>query len=149
QLLLAGSAAAVDRSVHFLLMAGDRALAAAAFKDALAHFDDALALLLTESRRLSADARFRRGLALRGLGNWDEALVCFTESLDEYTRLGDAAVGHLSAELALQLLYARRFAECQTVVTRGLSAVGETLSADCVHLLSVGGRLSSFAGDFE
>ena len=150
QLLLAGSAAAVDRSVHFLLMAGDRALAAAAFKDALAHFDDALALLLTESRRLSADARFRRGLALRGLGNWDEALACFSESLDEYTRLGDAAaVGHLSAELALQLLYARRFAECQTVVTRGLSAVGETLGADNVQLLSVGGRLSSFAGDFE
>jgi len=149
QLLQAGSAAEVGRSVRFLLLAGDRALAAAAFKDALAHVDHALALLPAGSGRQSADARFRRGLALRGLGDWERALVSFSESLDEYTRLGDQpAVGHLSAELALQLLYARRFGECQAVVTRGLAAVGEAPSADSVQLLSVGGRLSSFAGDF-
>src|SRR5262249_45991152 len=80
QLLQAGSAAEVGRSVRFLLLAGDRALAAAAFKDALAHVDHALALLPAGSGRQSADARFRRGLALRGLGDWERALVSFSES---------------------------------------------------------------------
>jgi DNA-binding CsgD family transcriptional regulator len=149
QLLLAGSAAEAGRSVRFLMLAGDRALAAAAFEDAAAHFGRALALLPAGSRRQSAEVRFRRGLALRGLGDWEAALVSFSESLDEYTGLGDtAAVGHLSAELALQLVYARRFGECQAVVTRGLAAAGDAPSADSVQLLSVGGRLSSFAGDF-
>jgi len=97
-----------------------------------------------------ASVRFRRGLALRGLGDWEAALTSFNESLDEYTRLGDVqAVGHLCAELALQLLYARRFGECQAIVTRGLAAVGDEVSADRVHLLCVGGRLFSFAGHFE
>ena len=150
QLMLAGSAALADRCVRFLLLAGDRALAAAAFEDALAYFDNALALLPAGTGRQSADARFRRGLALRGLGNWETALISFSESLDEYTRLGDeAAVGHLSAELASQLLYARRFGECQAVVAGGLAAVGDAVSADRVQLLCIGGRLFSLAGDFE
>jgi DNA-binding CsgD family transcriptional regulator/tetratricopeptide (TPR) repeat protein len=150
QLLLAGSAADAGRCVRFLMLAGDRALAAAAFEDALAHFDNVLALLPAGPRRQSADTRFRRGLALRGLGKWDAALASFSESLDEYTRLGDqAAVGNLSAKLASQLLYARRFGECQAVVTRGLAAAGDAVSTDSVQLLSVGGRLSSLAGDFE
>src|SRR5260370_21956089 len=64
--------------------------------------------------------------------------------------LGDVrTVGHLCADLALQLLYARRFAECQAIVMRGLAAVGDATSADRVQLLSVCGRLFSFAGDFE
>ena len=150
QLLLAGSAAEADRSVRYLIWAGDNALAAAAFEDALAHFDNALALRPADTGRQRADARFRRGLALRGLGNWDAALASFSESLDEYTRLGDLkAVGHLCAELALQLLYARRFGECQAILTRGLAAAGDAVSADRVQLLCVSGRLASFAGDFE
>jgi DNA-binding CsgD family transcriptional regulator/tetratricopeptide (TPR) repeat protein len=150
QLLLAGPAAEAGRTVRFLLLAGDRALAAAAFEDALAHFNHAQALLPAGTGRRSAEARFGRGLALRGLGDWETALVSFSESLDEYTRLGDAAaVGHLSAELALQLLWARRFSECQAVVARGLAAVGDALSADSVQLLSVAGRVFSLAGDFE
>jgi DNA-binding CsgD family transcriptional regulator/tetratricopeptide (TPR) repeat protein len=150
QLLLAGSAAAAGRSVRFLMLAGDRALAAAAFEDALAHFDNALARLPGGSGTQSADARFRRGLALRGLGNWEAALVAFSESLEEYASFGDtAAVGHLSADLAAQLLYARRFDDCQAAVTRGLAAVGDALSVDSARLLSTGGRLASFAGDFE
>ena len=150
QLLLAGSAAEADRSVRYLIWAGDSALAAAAFEDALAHFDNALALRPADTGRQRADARFRRGLALRGLGNWDAALASFSESLDEYTRLGDLkAVGHLCAELALQLLYARRFGECQAILTRGLAAASDAVSADRVQLLCVSGRLASFAGDFE
>jgi len=150
QLLLAGSAADAGRCVRFLMLAGDRALAAAAFEDALAHFDNALSLRPAGSGRQSTDARFRRGLALRGLGHWDAALASFSESLDEYTRLGDlTAVGHLCAELALQLLYARRFGECQAILTRGLAAAGDAVSADRVQLLCVSGRLFSFAGDFE
>jgi DNA-binding CsgD family transcriptional regulator/tetratricopeptide (TPR) repeat protein len=150
QLLQAGPAAEAGRTVRFLLLAGDHALAAAAFEDALGHFDRALALLPAGGGRESADARLGRGLALRGLGDWEAALVSFSESLDEYTRLGDeAAAGHLSAELAVQLLWARRFGECQTVVARGLEAVGDAVSADSVQLLAVGGRLSSFAGDFQ
>jgi DNA-binding CsgD family transcriptional regulator len=150
QLLLAGPSAEDVRTVRFLLLAGDRALAAAAFKDALGHFDHVLTLLPTGPGRESADARLGRGLALRGLGDWEAALVSFSESLDEYSGLGDpAAVGHLSAELAVQLLWARRFAECQAVVVRGLAAVGDARSADSVQLLSVGGRLASFAGDFR
>jgi hypothetical protein len=70
QLLLAGSAADAGRCVRFLLLAGDRALAAGAFEDARAHFDHALALLPAGTGRQGADARFRRGLAIRGPGAW-------------------------------------------------------------------------------
>jgi DNA-binding CsgD family transcriptional regulator/tetratricopeptide (TPR) repeat protein len=150
QLVPAGSAADAARSVRYPIWAGDGALAAAAFEDALAHFDNALALLPADTGRQGADARFRRGLALRGLGNWDAALASFSESLDEYTRLGELkAVGHLCAELALQLLYARRFGECQAILTRGLAAASDAVSADRVQLLCVSGRLFSLAGDFE
>ena len=150
QLLLAGSAADAGQAVRFLMLAGDRALLAVAFEDGLQLFERALELLPLGDSGSGADLRFRRGLALRGRGSWDAALTSFSEALDEYARLGDAAaVGHLCAELALQLFYARRFGECAEIVARGLAALGAAITADRVELLSVGGRLFSFAGNFE
>ena len=150
QLLLAGSAADAHRSVRFLLLAGDRALATVAFEDGFRHFDHALTLLRNGDGPDSAYARFRLGLALRGLGKWDRAVNSFGDALNQYMEIGDsAAVGHVCAELALQLFYARRFAECGEIVNRGLAAIGDMVSADRVLLQCIGGRLFSFAGEFE
>ena len=142
----AGVAADPQKTVHYLTLAGNRALGAAAFGDALRPYENALALLPADDRQKRADLLFKRGLALRGLGRWDEALADWREALAAYEEMGDAeAVGRMTREISNQLLWAARFLESLEVARRGLISLGQRMSADRCHLLAMASVPLSFA----
>ena len=52
-----------------------------------------------DDRRGRADLLYKRGLALRSLGRWEEALADWREALAAYEELGDAeAVGRVCTD---------------------------------------------------
>ncbi|MCH8994897.1 MAG: AAA family ATPase, partial [Chloroflexi bacterium] len=102
--LQAGSAADPQKTVHYLTLAGERALAAAAFEDALRLYESALSLQPADDRPGRANLLFKRGWARRSLGRWEEALADWREALAAYEEIGDTdTVGRISSEIAVQL----------------------------------------------
>lgn len=146
----AGSAADPQKTVHYLALAGERALGAAAFEDALRHYESAVSLQLADDRRGRADLLRKRGLALRSLGRWEEALADWREALDIYEELGDAeAVGGVSSIITSQLRWGARYAEALAISRRGLMALGEQVSGDRCRLLAGAGGTLSLAGYYR
>jgi tetratricopeptide (TPR) repeat protein len=145
----AGAAADAEKTVRYLTLAGDQAMAAAAFEDALRHYENALSLQPAEDRRARADLLFKRGLALRSVGRWEEALDDWRKALDIYEELGDAgAVGRMSRDVCYQLSWGARFEECLEIGQRGLAALGEGVSAERCRLLGAMGDILSGAGQY-
>ncbi|MEE8386213.1 MAG: tetratricopeptide repeat protein, partial [Dehalococcoidia bacterium] len=144
----AGAAADPEKTVRYLTLAGDQALGAAAFEDALRHYENALALQPAGDRKARADLLYKRGSALRSLGRWDEALTGWQEALSIYEEMGDtAAVGRVSREMGWQLGWANRHVEALEVELRGLSILGEEVSADRCALMAQAGVSLSMGGD--
>ena len=80
----------VDKLVDYSLPAGERALAAFAYEDALSHFQRGLAALG------DSDMDSTKAALLAGLGRaraarfqWNEALASLTAALDYYAQVGD------------------------------------------------------------
>jgi len=146
----AGAAADPEKTVRYLALAGERALEAAAFEDALRLYESALSLQPTDDRRGRADLLRKRGLALRSVGRWEEALADWREALDIYEELGDAeAVGGVCHELSMQLDWAARWDEGLEVARRGLASVGEEASVARCRLLTIEGVLLYSCGDYD
>jgi class 3 adenylate cyclase len=145
----AGAAADPERTVRYLALAGDQALAAAAFEDALRHYDDAFSLQPADDQRGRADLLFKRGQALRSLGRWEEALADWRKALDIYEELGDTgAVGRTSTDISVQLTWGARFEESLEIGRRGLVALGERVSAERCRLLGNVAFILSGAGQY-
>jgi len=143
----AGAAADPEKTVRYLALAGDQAMEAAAFEDALRHYERALSLQPADDQRGRADLLHKRGRALRSLGRWDEAMADWREALGAYEELGNAEdVGRISSKLAEQLVWGARFEESIKIARRGLVAVGERVSADRCRLLARAGLTLSMAG---
>lgn len=88
-LFQAGATADAARTVRYLVLAGDRAMASAAPEDALRNFDDAL-LLLEDDPEERARVLYRIGRARRILRQWPEAMAAWREALETFERLGNA-----------------------------------------------------------
>ena len=143
----AGTAADPRKTVHYLALAGERALGAAAFEDALRHYESAVSLQPADDRQGRADLLSKRGMARRSLGRWEEALADWREALAAYEELGDVeAVGRASLQLALQLAWGARWEEALEISRRGLVALGERVSADRCRLLTRAGLTLSLGG---
>jgi tetratricopeptide (TPR) repeat protein len=145
----AGTAAEPEKTAHYLALAGERALGAAAFEDALRHYENALSLRPADDRSGRADLLYKRGLALRSLGHWEEALADWREALNIYEELGDAgAVGRISRDVCYQLVWGARYEESVEISLRGLAALGEGVSAERCRLLGAMGDILSGAGQY-
>jgi len=143
----AGTAADPQKTVHYLTLAGERALGSAAFEDALRHYESALSLQPTDDRPGHADLLYERGLAQRSLGRWEEALADWRQALTAYEELGDAeAVGRISLDISVQLMWGARYVEALEISRRGLNALGEQVSADRCRLLARAGLVLSLGG---
>jgi tetratricopeptide (TPR) repeat protein len=144
----AGAAADPEKTVRYLALAGDQALAAAAFEDALRHYEDALSLQPADDRRARADLLYKRGQALRSLGRWEEALADWRQALAAYEELDDAeAVGRVCWGMTALLVWTASYQEAIDTARRGLAVLGERASADRCRLLAVGGVSHSISGD--
>ncbi|MDA2937954.1 protein kinase, partial [Acidobacteria bacterium AH-259-A15] len=146
----AGTAADQEKTVHYLTLAGEQALEAAAAEDALRHFENALSLQEVSDKKERADLLFKRGQAHRSLGQAEEALVDWKEALHIYEKLGDAeAVARISWGMSYWLVWLVRPDEAIAAARRGLMAVGEQMSADHCRLLASLGLALSFSGNYQ
>src|SRR5215213_4677704 len=133
----AGRLADRPRLVRYLTIAGERAADAAAFDDAVAHFQQALSLLERSTQDTRAELLERLAMALRSVGRWDDALTTLNEALDLYQALGRTdALGRLSWAMVSQLTWTARVPEAVQAARRALAALGDIASADRARLLS-------------
>jgi tetratricopeptide (TPR) repeat protein len=132
--------------VHYLTTAGDRAFDAAAFDDAVGHFEHALSLIPAADQYGRAQLLERLSMALRSVGRWDDALRSMYEALDRYEALGRPEdIGRLSWAMVYQLTWNGRLIEAVAVAQRALAPLGDTASADKARLLSALGRALSIS----
>jgi tetratricopeptide (TPR) repeat protein len=144
----AGRSADRSRLVRYLTIAGERAAEAAAFEDAVAHFEQALSLLERSAQDTRAEMLERLAMALRSVGRWDDALSTMNEALDLYQALGRTdALGALSWAMVSQLTWTARVPEAVQAARRGLAALGDSVSAVRARLLSAMGWAVSLGGD--
>ncbi|MGH9003402.1 MAG: hypothetical protein ACRDYV_09760, partial [Acidimicrobiia bacterium] len=149
-LLEAGPAADAKRAFRYLTLAGEAALDAAAYEEALRYFELARSTREPATPREGADLLFGLGRAQRSLGNWDQAMQNWRESLDGYASLSEAEeVGRLCWELAWQEFLVGRIAEAVEMSQRGLDALGTGESPARVGLLALAGMAFGLAGDHD
>src|SRR5258708_4553182 len=143
----AGEAAEAERTAGFLVRAGDLALGAAAFEEALRLYEQAVAILPPDSPA-GADARRQLGMAQRCLGRWDEAMSSWEQCLATYERLGDAdSIGLLCRIAAIQLSWQTRFRDALHLAAKGLAALGDRSTPDRARLMCFTGGTMSLTGD--
>jgi class 3 adenylate cyclase/tetratricopeptide (TPR) repeat protein len=144
----AGRLADRPRLVRYLTIAGERAADAAAFDDAVAHFQQALSLLERSTQDTRAELLERLAMALRSVGRWDDALTTMNEALDLYQALARTdALGRLSWAMVSQLTWTARVPEAVQAAQRALAALGDIASADRARLVSAMGWAVSLGGD--
>ena len=145
----AGGAADRASLVRYLTIAGERAFDAAAFDDAVGHFEHALSLIPADDQLGDAQLLERLAMALRSVGRWDDALRTMNEALDRYEALGRAEdIGRLGWAMVYQLTWSARLVEAVQVGQRTLAALGDTVSADKARVLSALGWAISISGDY-
>jgi class 3 adenylate cyclase/tetratricopeptide (TPR) repeat protein len=148
-LLEAGAAADPARTLDYLEHAADRAMAAAAFEEALRATEDAMAIGTDDPRR-RARIQERHGVALRALGRYDECLAIFDRVVDEYAALGEREkAGDLCWQMGYQLVWLSRFAEAHALYERGLAIIGGEPVPPRAALVGGTGLLLGFAGAYE
>jgi class 3 adenylate cyclase/tetratricopeptide (TPR) repeat protein len=136
--------------VHYLTIAGDRAFDAAAFDDAVGHYEHALSLISSGDQLGHARLLERLAMAQRSVGRWDDALRTMVEALDGYETLGQVeAIGRLGWAMVYQLVWSARIVEGVQVGQRTLAALGNTVSADKARVLSALGWALSVSGDYS
>ncbi len=145
----AGPAADQAATVHWLVLAGRRAMEVSAFEDAVRSFSDALALGAVDAAGHAA-LLVDLAPAQRSVGRWDDAAVTNGAAMDAYEALGDNdAVGRISAEVSWALCWLGRFEEARVVAQRGLSAMAGRESPDRGHLLATFGMVVALTGSYR
>ncbi len=146
----AGAAADPDKTIRYLIAAGDRAMRAAAFEEALRAFERGISLQREDDVRGTAELLVKLGFAQRSLGRTAESLASWREALDQYAELGDhEAAARACWDISYQLGWAGRVAEGMEFTQRGLMAVGEDRTALRSFLLGSAGTFVGYLGDFD
>ena len=145
-----GAAADPTKTIHYLILAGDQALAGSGYEEALGHCDTALGLEELSDPRQQADLWYKRGMALRSLGRWKEALQSWEQALPHYEEINER---HTVAELCLNMAVLSAWQDqgeaAVSLARRGLAAVGEQRNAVHGRLLGVAGLALGLTGDYE
>ena len=149
-LFQAGAAADVAKTVHYLSLAAERALAAAAFEDGLRLYDDALSLHPDDGTKALADLLSARALALRSLSRGPEARADWDRAVAIYEALGEGELaGQVCEDWSFQLGWEANWPEALTVAQRGLAAMGGGTTAGRGRLLAHVGMIAGLGGDSE
>lgn len=146
-LLEAGAAADPQRTLTYLEAAADRAMASAAFEEAVRLIGDALSIAGHEEPLRRARLKERQGQAARALGRYDECLAVWDEVADALAGLGereDAAA--LCWEMGYQQIWLNRFEEAFLTYERGRQLLGEENGPARAALTGSQGVLVGLAG---
>ena len=150
-LFQAGAAVETERTTRYLLLAGQQALAAGAFDEALSHVDRALSILESHGHRQHVDLLRVRAEALRGGGRWVEAIDAFYAALEGYEALAaNAEVVVVALSVSDMLTWAstdttRLAATLSRAVAANRDASPRTRSA----LMSRVGIVTVMNGDYD
>ena len=129
-------AADLDRTVSCLTVAGEQALDAGGFDEAQGDFDRALSLRPAQDH-IRAILHLRRGVALRGLDKWDDAIADWNEALVLFRARSDrASIASTCLELALGYTWKMRASESAACARQGLEALSEEPSPERCRLLA-------------
>jgi class 3 adenylate cyclase/tetratricopeptide (TPR) repeat protein len=143
----AGRRADPRTTTRFLVLAGERALEAAAYEEAARHFDRALALIPPTDDAARAPVLEKLGAAERSLGHPDDSISTWREALDAYQAAGDVdAVARLALEAGIQVAWWLRRKDTVVLADRGLKALGDVASNYRAGLLALKGIVESQAG---
>jgi tetratricopeptide (TPR) repeat protein len=149
-LLEAGDRADPTRTLRFLVAAGERALEAAAYEEALRHLERALAM--TPADDLSGRARILEELAMahRSLGRPAEAIASWSEALDAYESLGDLeTVARVCLDACIQVSWWANRPETFELIERGLRATRDEDDPGRAALLAMSAVMSSHLGSYH
>ena len=147
-LFQAGMAADPCKTVGFLTLAGQQALEAGAFDEALRRFDRALSIEGVNDQRQFADLVYKKGQALRSLGRSDAALEQWRAALAAYERLGDGeGIARTVYDAAWVTGWGGYIHEARTLARRGLDTLGDNHKAERCRLLAALSVFSAAAGD--
>jgi tetratricopeptide (TPR) repeat protein len=145
-----GSTQNEEKTTRYLLLAGDQALAAGAFDEALALAEKAFSIIESKDDRRDADLLWVKGSALRGLGKWLDARGAYLQALDRYEALGaQKELSQLTFMLAEMLYSASDHSQMVTITTRALRGTDETPSTGLARLLALGGNALALSGDYR
>ena len=108
----AGLGADPDKTLRFLRLAGDQALAGSGYEEALAQYERALSLEDDVPAELVPVLLEGKMNALDGMGRWTDVIDVGTRALELYGAIDDTdAIGRLSCLVGLRLLWWERFEE--------------------------------------
>lgn len=144
----AGDAADPQTALRFLILAGDQAVAGAAYAEALGSYQRGLAL--DESDLGSRGALlFGRGVARHGVGDWQAAVEDWHAAVDAYERVGDAdGVATVAMRIVLRMSASGRVVEGLEMAARALRALGQGAHPARVRLLALTAKVKSLACDY-
>ncbi len=135
--------------VPFLTMAGRSALASGAFQDAYDFFDQARQHETPTNAAVWSEVTFQMGVALRGLGRWDEALVCWRESLDSSRNSGDLqSVARTCEAASYNLMWAIRMGEAVELAQYGVELLRGFEGRELGRLFGHLAIAQSWSGDY-
>ena len=145
----AGSAADLTKTLRYLALTADAALASGAPEEALAACERALALDENDQAGQKAWLLFKRGLALRALGEWQGAASDWEDALPFFEQAGEGViVGQICYDLAYNYLWENRLADALKNAERGLKTVGEETSATHCRLLAIAATAHEMDDEF-
>jgi serine/threonine protein kinase/tetratricopeptide (TPR) repeat protein len=138
-----GASADVQKTAHYIQLAGDNAYSMGAAIEAMEFYKEALSLDV--SKRDRAEIRYKLGLAFCVIGKFDEALDEWRKALTLYEEIGETEkVGDLCSEISRRLLWGLRLQEAYEIANRGLAALGESVNASRCLLLAASGHVLGF-----
>ena len=149
----AGVAADPGKTVRFLTLAGDQSMEAGAFDEALRQFTDAVSIQEDqdddEARSQVADLQYKKGIALRSLGRFSEAVEALRPALVVFEEHHDLeGIARIATDMADQTSWIPgRVRAARDVAKRALAAVGESPTGARCLMLALLARFSSLTGD--
>ena len=146
----AGPFADPERTSRFLTMAGERALEAAAFEEAVHHLRLVLSMVKDDDLETRAPLLDLVARAERSLGHLDEALALWNEAIDGYEIVGDVvSAARVCLDAAIQVAWWRRGRDATRLVDHGLETLGDADTSTRAGLLAVAGMTASQTGTYD
>lgn len=142
--------ASPEKTLRYLLLAGERAQESAAFEDAQRFFEEALEAADPDDEVTGARALVGLGYAKRGGGSLGEAMAYWDEALTIYEKRGDhQPLGELASEVALQFGWIARWGDVIGTAARVLHLLGDERTTARGRLLALSGAGMSWADQHD
>jgi tetratricopeptide (TPR) repeat protein len=139
----AGASADLQKTIHYIQLAGNNAYSVGAAAEAVEFYREALSLDMAD--KVHAEIRYRMGLAFCVIGKFDEALDEWKKALSIFEELGETEmVGDVCSEISRRLLWGSRLQEAFEISNRGLTALGESVNASRCLLLAASGHVLGY-----